>query len=122
MWLGLICNTGSPYPPIAPTSKRCRHSYRQTAAVGWERHIETGVFCNALVLTLWNLANSQTGCQRQSNGNAPWDDYIPLVKVIYSSTWGFQRCSFRQSGQCESLKEWNRATRIGSTFCFCVSD
>ena len=26
---------------------------------------------------------------------------------IYTHTWGFQRCSFRQSGQCEGLHAWN---------------
>ena len=26
---------------------------------------------------------------------------------IYSSAWGFRRCSFRQSGQCEGLNTWN---------------
>ena len=51
---------------------------------GWEKDIlDTGVFCNALVLTLWNLANSQTDCQKQSNENASWDDYIPLHLRLY---------------------------------------
>ena len=31
----------------------------------------------------------------------------PLGVFIYSSTWGFQRCSFRLTGQCESLTMWN---------------
>ena len=29
------------------------------------------------------------------------------VCFIYSSAWGFQRCSFRLTGQCESLTMWN---------------
>lgn len=26
---------------------------------------------------------------------------------ILTLTWGFRRCSFRQSGQCEGLNKWN---------------
>ena len=33
--------------------------------------IHKKAYLNALVLTGWNLANSQTACQKQSNGNAP---------------------------------------------------
>ena len=29
------------------------------------------------------------------------------IDVIYTFTWGFHRCSFRQTGQCESLDTWN---------------
>ena len=36
---------------------------------------------------------------------------IPLVvrrvNYILTLTWGFWRCSFRQSGQCEGLNKWN---------------
>lgn len=60
-------------------------------------------------------------CQKQSNGNASWGVlYTALigfgrlcrslslrVNYILTLTWGFQRCSFRQSGQCEGLNKWN---------------
>ena len=29
--------------------------------------------------------------------------------MIYTSAWGFQRCSVRQIGRCESLNTWDRA-------------
>ena len=29
------------------------------------------------------------------------------VDTFYTFTWGFHRCSFRQTGQCESLDTWN---------------
>ena len=38
--------------------------------------------------------------------------------MIYTSAWGFQRCSVRQIGRCESLNTWT-GHRTGSTF-FCV--
>ncbi len=34
-------------------------------------------------------------------------DLVPFRYVIIQSSWGFQRCSFRQEGQCESLEMWN---------------
>ena len=37
------------------------------------------------------------------------------VLCILTSAWGFQRCSFRQSGQCEGLNKWN-GRQTGSTF------
>ena len=30
-----------------------------------------------------------------------------MVGTIYTHTWGFQRCSFRLTGQCEGLHAWN---------------
>ena len=38
------------------------------------------------------------------------------VIIIYSSAWGFRRCSFRQSGQCEGLYTVERATRLAPRF------
>ena len=60
-------------------------------------------------------------CQKQSNGNASWGVlYTAIigfgrlcrslslrVNYILTLTWGFRRCSFRQSGQCEGLNKWN---------------
>ena len=63
------------------------------------------------------ISQLQTVSQKQSNGNASWDVYIQpsLVvcvydqqgEIIYSSAWGFRRCSFRLTGQCEGLNTWN---------------
>ena len=30
-----------------------------------------------------------------------------MIGTIYTHTWGFQRCSFRLTGQCEGLNTWN---------------
>ena len=70
----------------------------------------------------------QTVCQKQSNGNASWDVYIQpsLVvcvydhqgKIIYSSAWGFRRCSFRQTWQCEGLNTVERVTELAPRFFF----
>lgn len=44
---------------------------------------------------------------------------VILGCIIYSSAWGFQRCSFRQSGQCESLTTWNEHQTGSTFFCMC---
>ena len=36
--------------------------------------------------------------------------------IIYSSAWGFRRCSFRQSGQCEGLYCVERVTGLAPRF------
>ena len=44
--------------------------------------------------------------------------FLQLAERVYyilTSAWGFQRCSFRQIGQCESLDTWNER-QTGSTF------
>lgn len=69
-------------------------------------------------------------CQEQSNGDAPWDvSYIQSLLAhsilqwvnrwyyILTSAWGFQRCSFRQTGQCEGLNSVERATDWLRAFC-----
>ena len=55
----------------------------------------------------WRVRTSHTLriVKLQSNGDASWCVYNKLI--IYIHTWGFQRCSFRQSGQCEGLNAWN---------------
>ena len=35
---------------------------------------------------------------------------------IYASAWGFRRCSFRQSGQCEGLSTVERVTELAPRF------
>ena len=42
---------------------------------------------------------------------------VGRVNYIFTSAWGFQHCSFRQTGQCESLDKWNEQ-QTGSTFSF----
>ena len=45
------------------------------------------------------------------------------MELIYSSAWGFRRCSFRQTGQCESLYFVKRAARLAPRFLFvCLFD
>ena len=39
---------------------------------------------------------------------------------IFTSAWGFQRCSFRQSGQCEGLYTVERVTDWLHVFCMCT--
>ena len=75
--------------------------------------------------TLWfwrykNLASSSVS-QKQGNGNAPRVFYMHSLYCILSvrckranyiqtSAWGFRRCSFRLTGQCESLYSVERVT------------
>ena len=75
----------------------------------------------ALVLTFWNLANSQQFVKDKATVDAT--GYVSSVQMlcyycqwvvgsmaiwsyICISAWGL-RCSFRQTGQCESLKTWD---------------
>ena len=39
---------------------------------------------------------------------------------IYISSWGFRRCSFRQTGQCESLNTWNGHQTAPRSFLYLV--
>ena len=63
----------------------------------------------------------QTKCQKQSNGNVPWEVYyiyrccqvqsLGSMCYLYNpSVWGFRRCSFRHFGQCEGLYRVERVT------------
>ena len=82
-------------------------------------------FLNALVLTCWNLANSN--CLSKTKQRERPLGCITLCPsfiggtIIYTSSWGFQRCSFRQIGRCESLNTWNEH-RTGSTFFVCMGE
>ena len=87
-------------------------------------HIHIKAYLNALVLTVRESRKFQSSCQKQSNGNVLWGvlytaligyecilAFVTLrVSYIHALTWGFQRCSFRQLGQCESLRIVERAT------------
>ena len=42
---------------------------------------------------------------------------VGRVDYILTLAWGFRHCSFRQTGQCESLDKWNEQ-QTGSTFSF----
>ena len=72
---------------------------------GFKQNILTKAFSGRFGFDLLELRDFQTDCQKQSNGNAPCDVYIHLLYTHLA--WGFQRCSFRQSGQCEGLNRWN---------------
>ena len=75
-------------------------------------------FTCALVLMRQNLANSKVS-QKQSNGECSRHVLYSLHSlvafigfegkrgVLHTSAWGFRRCSFRLTGQCESLDAWN---------------
>jgi len=82
--------------------------------------------------TLWfwrpRTSQLQMTSQKQSNGDALWGAYTfcsehflqPYVvrrcsgMLIYTSSWGFRRCSFRLVGQCEGLRTWSE-WQTGST-------
>ena len=64
--------------------------------------LDTGVFCNALVLTFQESRKfKEQSVEDKAAESAPMDVLYPLLKpfmvlseLIYSSTWGFRRCSF----------------------------
>ena len=65
--------------------------------------LDTGVYCNALVLTFQESRKfKRTIRRRQSNVNVPIGVLYPSLKpphgdlgdLIYSSSWGYRRCSF----------------------------
>ena len=83
--------------------------------------------------TLWfwrseNFATSSV-CQEQGNGNALWGVLytfsisgrrlklsVAYVVHIPTLTWGFRRCSFRHTGQCEGLLNVERVTEPAPRF------
>ena len=102
------------------------------ARTGWgwvDIHINKGVTVR-FGFDAIRISQIQTVCQEQSNGNALWDvSYTSLigfgqitlsivseVNYIYTSSWGFQRCSFRHTGQCESLYCVERVTELAPRF------
>ncbi len=102
-------------------------SYRGTRLSAVLLRVETHTyrrrFLNALVLTCWNLANSNY-LSKTKQRERPLEVYYVMTItidgiIIYTSAWGFQRCSFRQIGRCESLNTWN-GHRTGSTFFVCM--
>ena len=78
-------------------------------------------FLNALVLTCWNLANSNylSKTKQRERPLGVVSAHIILMCCLYTSAWGFQRCSVRQIGRCESLNTWT-GHRTGSTFFVCM--
>ena len=71
------------------------------------------------------FSQSSTISQEQSNGNAPlgvlytflsrcsihfYGWIVSYGMIIYTFTWGFQRCSFRLIGQCEKPHTVERVT------------
>lgn len=46
--------------------------------------------------------------KRSVKGKAAGTPHVMIIHFrIYHLAWGFQRCSFRLTGQCEGLNEWN---------------
>ena len=88
--------------------------------------------------TLWfwrpRTSQLQMTSQKQSNGDALWGAYTfcsehflqPYVvrrcsgMLIYTSSWGFRRCSFRLVGQCEGLRTWSEWQTGSTLFCICT--
>ena len=79
-------------------------------------------FLNALVLTCWNLANSNC-LSRTKQRERPLEVYYIMsindwwYHNTYTSAWGFQRCSFRQIGRCESFYIADLAQNWLHVFC-----
>ena len=90
----------------------------------------------ALVLTCRNLAVLDTICQKQSNAerlmrcivySPHWLRTILLLVVksafyILTLAWGFRRCSFRLTGQCEGLSIVERVTEQAPRFFVCIQN
>ena len=78
--------------------------YFEPSLVVWTEHIDKRRFLDALVLTRWNFANFKLIVKNKAAGTP----HVMIIHFcIYHLTWGFQRCSLRQSGQCEGLNAWN---------------
>ena len=46
--------------------------------------------------------------KRSVKNKAAGTPHVMIIHFrIYHLAWGFQRCSFRLTGQCEGLNEWN---------------
>ena len=116
-------------------SLRCLYSYRKPrwAEVG-QTYIHIRRNC-----TLWfwrskNLAVraklSSTKQRERLMGCIVYSPHwlrtaLPLVvrrvNYILTLTWGFRRCSFRLTGQCEGLRIVERATELAPRFLFLYS-
>ena len=88
-----------------------------------------------LALWFWHSENfaTSTVSQKQSNGNASWGvlysffsfSFASICQGVngwyyYTHTWGFQRCSFRLTGQCEGLQNVERASGLAPRFFICM--
>jgi len=84
-------------------------------------HIK-GVFWTLWFWRFENFANSQTFCQKQSNGNVPWScEYLCSpsydgIKCLYWLQRGaFSVARFDRQGNAKTFKAWT-GHRTGSTF------
>ena len=98
---------------------------------GWaDIYIVKGV-SDALVLTIRELrkliCQSRTKQQGTSHGcivySPHWLRTIPLFVVksafyILTLAWGFRRCSFRLTGQCEGIRIVERVTGLAPRFLY----
>ena len=70
-------------------------------------------FLNALGLTSWESRKFKLIVKDKATGTPLRGVVIatayPWLYTIFTSAWGFQRCSVGQSGQCESLQDVDRA-------------
>ena len=84
---------------------------------GADIHTTKGV-TNALVLTRLNLASSICKSKTRQWGRLTRVYCIHIY--ILTHTWGFQHCSFRLTGQCESLDAWNERKTGSTLFLVCI--
>lgn len=91
---------------------KCFHLWWLRGWVGL--HTDISVFWTLWLWRSKNLARSNSlsktkqrerplGCLYTSPLTLLIEGAVRVVDLIYSSAWGFRRCSFRQTGQCESL-------------------
>lgn len=91
-------------------------------------HIHKKALLDALVLTIQEsrkfkqlVKNKATGtpqgCFICTARSVPYCIIRERVDYIQTSAWGFRRCSFRQTGQCESLYSVERVTDWLHVFC-----
>ena len=86
-------------------------------------HIQIKAYLNALVLTMCELRNfsclSRTKQRERPLGCIIYSRHClqailsfvgNMAYYIFASAWGFRRCSFRQTGQCEGLHIVERAS------------
>ena len=98
--------------------------------VGWAHKYRKGVTVR-FGFDVIRISQIQLLVKNKATGNAPsgvykhrhalWTMVCKELEAIYTSVWGFQRCSFRQAGQCESLYDVERASGLAPRFfCFYV--
>ena len=84
---------------------------------GWDDILKKA-FAKRFDFDCVRISQVQRIVKLEATADVPWDEYI-IMYISFSV--GRLCCSFRLSGQCESLYTVERVTSIGSTFFLCVS-